>query len=116
MTKKQLTKPIKQVDFNKKIDPIKVKDASELFMFECECENIHFRHAGYIETLMPFVRADKEQSVNKSDFQVMVCTKCRNCYIWYNDQMYDVTKLIDLDAWEKLENDIHKATGPGGNC
>jgi hypothetical protein len=30
--------------------------------------------------------------------------------------MRDITKLIDLKAWEKAEKDLHTSTGPGGQC
>lgn len=107
----------KDDDFSDKVKPKKIKDISELFLFACpECENPHFRHAGYLETLLPYIRSDKEKKVDKYDQQVMVCTKCKACYVWVNEQMYDVTEIIDLEAWEKTEKDLHKATGPGGQC
>jgi len=66
--------------------------------------------------LLPFVRADKTKSVQTDSFDVKVCTHCRRCFIWYNEQMHDVTGLIDLGAWEKAERELHNATGPGGQC
>jgi hypothetical protein len=65
---------------------------------------------------MPFVLADKQKKVAEDSYNVKVCTKCKKCYIWYSEQMYDVTKLIDLKAWEKVEKEMHVATGPGGDC
>jgi len=117
--------------FSESVTPKKLKDVSELFLFKCSakidmqgkppgtepvCNNSHFRHAGYLEGLMPFIRPDGNKKVDKSDYCVMVCTVCRACYIWLNEQMYDVTDLIDLAAWEKAERDLHMATGPGGQC
>lgn len=29
---------------------------------------------------------------------------------------YDVTDKIDMDAWDKAERELHRATGPGGQC
>jgi len=104
-------------DFEKCIDPHVLEDPSELFMFQCSgCRNVHFRHAGYIEVLMPFMRANREKKVSKDSYSVHVCTKCRKCFIWVNERMRDVTNLIDLEAWVKLEQELHKATGPGGQC
>ena len=30
--------------------------------------------------------------------------------------MYDITDRIDLEAWEELEREMEKCTGPGGEC
>lgn len=104
-------------EFSKAVEPVVIDNATELCMFRCTgCENVHFRHAGYLEMLMPFMRSDGEKKVSKDSYQVHVCTKCRKCYIWLNERFRDVTKLIDLKAWEKAEQDLHRATGPGGEC
>lgn len=109
--------------FNEKQKAQEIKDPNELFMFMCrkkhdgkECGNIHFRHAGYIETMAPFVNQDQKGEVVKASIQVMVCTVCKSCYVWVNQKMYDVTKHVDLNAWEKTEKEMEKATGPGGDC
>lgn len=104
--------------FRESVKPKKITgDNKDLFLFRCdECDNHHFRHAGYLEGLMPFIRPDKVKRVDKSSYCVMVCTKCRACYIWLNEQMYDVTALIDLEAWAKAERELQQATGPGGQC
>ncbi len=94
----------------------KIKSVDELFLFKCECENIHMRHSGYVEMLMPYIQADKEKKVTKDSHQVMICTNCKKCYIWYSAQMYDITNFIDLEAWDKTEKDMYRATGPGGDC
>jgi hypothetical protein len=99
--------------FEEKATPKKLTD--ELIIFKCKCGNLHFRHAGYIETFLPWASVAKEVKLEKHSYQVMVCTKCKSCYI-FHEQMYDVTDMIDLEAWEKIEQELHKATGPGGNC
>lgn len=104
-----------QDDFTKAVTPKPPTD--EMFFFKCpECGNLHFRHAGYMETLMPFIRASGEKKVCAESYQVKVCTKCKKCFIWYCEQMYDVTDKIDLKAWTKTEKEMQEATGPGGNC
>jgi len=103
-------------EFSDKISPVKVEDAKELFLFQCECDNIHYRHAGYVEILMPYINADRTKNVSNDSLQVMVCTKCRKSYVWLNQQMYDLSKLIDIQAWEKAEKEMHSTTGPGGQC
>ena len=103
--------------FEQYVTPKKLnKSAKELFLFRCDCSNLHFRHAGYMEAVMPFVRPDGQKKVSKDSYVVQVCTQCRACYIWLNEQMYDVTEMIDLKAWEKAERELHQATGPGGQC
>lgn len=93
------------------------KDTKGLFFFECsKCKGKHFRHAGYMKAMMPFLRANGEKKVSVDDYQVWVCVKCRSAYIWLGEQMYDVTSQIDIEAWQKFEKEAHKATGPGGNC
>lgn len=84
--------------------------------FKCKCGGIHFRHAGYIKSLLPFMRAGGEKRVNVEQLCVQVCVKCRKSYVWLNEQMYEVTNQVDLNAWEKSERELHRATGPGGQC
>ncbi len=103
-------------EFAEKVAPIKVANADELFLFKCECGHVHFRHAGYVEVLMPYMRGDKSKNVANDSVQVMICTKCKNAYAWLNDQMYNVTELIDMEAWEKTEKEAYATTGPGGQC
>lgn len=108
---------IKQSEFDKKIQPKKINDPKELFFFKCSnCKGIHFRHAGYVEIVMPYIRGDQEKRVTADSYDVKVCVKCKHSFVWYGDQMYDISDLIDLEAWEKTEEECHKATGPGGNC
>ena len=107
---------IKQGEFEEKITPKKITNPKDLFMVQCECGGVHFRHAGYIEMAMPYILADKTKKVTKDSYQVQVCVKCRKSYVWYDSQLYDVSDLVDLNAWEKAEKELHKATGPGGQC
>ncbi len=93
------------------------KPGKEIFMFECtNCGGVHLRHAGYVKSLVPFIRPGDEKRVDAMDKHVMVCVKCRSCFVWINEQVYDVTDQIDLEAWEKAEAELHQATGPGGQC
>lgn len=80
------------------------------------CGGVHFRHAGYVHNMLPFMRSNQEKKVELVNYQVMVCVKCRSSYIWAYDQLYDISEKIDLEAWEKVEKELHKATGPGGQC
>jgi hypothetical protein len=106
-----------QSDFDQKVKPKQVGDPKDLFMFQCpECNGVHFRHAGYVEMMMPFIRADKSKNVATSSEGVKVCVKCFKCYVWFNEQMYEVTDLIDVKAWIKAEEKLNKMTGPGGQC
>lgn len=105
----------------KKLDPQKMwrcpntfKGANETDP-EVVCNNVHFRHAGYLSTPLPFVD-DEGPRVAMEHPHVYVCTKCKKCYTWRTGQVYDVTEFIDLKAWEKTEKEMHAATGPGGQC
>ena len=93
----------------------KKPDAS-VFLFECTCGHKHFRHAGYMKVMAPFMRPGGEKRMAMENHQVMVCVLCKKSYIWINEQMYDVSGEVDLKAWEKTEQEAHKATGPGGQC
>ena len=106
---------VQESEFSEMTKAKKFED-DEMFFFKCECGNIHMRHAGYIETLVPFIKANKQKEVNKTSYQVHVCTKCRKSYIWYDSQMYDVSDKIDIKAWQKAEVELNEATGPGGEC
>jgi len=114
--KKDLVTMANGEGFSEKVKPKRITDPKELFIFTCECGAVHFRHAGYIEILMPFMRADKTKNVSKDGVEVNICVKCRRSYIWVNEQMYEVSDLIDVKAWEKFEKVAHKATGPGAQC
>lgn len=104
-------------EFAKKATPVKLADTDELFLFKCpNCGGLHFRHAGYLEMMMPYMRADQSKHVNTDSYSVKVCVACRNAYIWVNDQVYDVTDHINMEAWEEFERVAHKCTGPGGQC
>lgn len=89
----------------------------DVFLFECPgCKNVHFRHAGYVQVLAPFIRPGNERRVDKNSVQAMVCTQCKKVYIWVSEQMYDVTDRVDVNAWERTEKEMQRATGPGGDC
>ena len=95
---------------------ITAKSTEDIHMFKCSCGKVHFRHAGYIQTMLPFMRAGNEKRISLENHQVMICIGCKKSYIWVNEQMYDVTKHIDLEAWEDFEVEAYKTTGPGGQC
>jgi hypothetical protein len=116
MDQQVVTTMVDKDAFAELVKPKVLQKPDEMFLFRCSCGNAHFRHAGYVETLMPFARADGEEKVSKDSNTVNVCTTCRNCYVWYNEAMYDVTAFVDLEAWEKAERELHAATGPGGQC
>jgi hypothetical protein len=93
------------------------KPPDEVFFFACpRCQGIHFRHAGYVHSMLPFLKPQGEKHVAVEAHQVMVCVKCRSASVRIGEQTYDVTDRVDLEAWEKFEKEAHKATGPGGNC
>ena len=102
--------------FREKITPKPLAEEKDVFFFKCSCGKCHFRHAGYMEILVPFVRPGDERCVAKETKQVKICVSCRKSYVWINEQMYDVTDLIDVNAWAEFEDEIHDAVGPGGDC
>jgi len=103
-------------EFEEKIKAKKILP-DDLFIWKCpECSNIHFRHAGYVEMLLPYITGQKEKKVQADSYQVKICTKCKSCYVYMDSQMYDVTHLIDVKAWEETEKLCQKTTGPGGEC
>ncbi len=88
-----------------------------LVFFQCSgCGGMHFRHAGYVDTLMPFVRGGDGPRVSKNSYCVNICVKCRKVFIHVNEKYYDVTDKIDVAAWEKAEKELNATTGPGGEC
>ncbi len=100
--------------FKEKVTPKKPDD--DLFLFTCACGGIHYRHAGYVKALIPFIEQGGQKKIVTDNHQVLVCVACKNCYVWAGSQMYDVTDRIDLKAWEKAEVELQAATGPGGEC
>lgn len=95
---------------------IKEGTPEELDLLKCpKCGHIHFRHAGYVEVALPY--SDRTgHNVALTEKQVKVCVKCRTCVVSYDGKVWDITKFIDLKAWEAFEVEAQKAVGPGGNC
>jgi hypothetical protein len=93
-----------------------VKPPADVFFFKCDCGSIHYRHAGYVKTMSPFMRQGGEKKVGIDKQMVMICVACKKSYAWINEQMYDLSAQIDVKAWEKTEKEMHAATGPGGEC
>lgn len=95
-----------------------LKSVDDLHLFKCpNCGGVHFRHAGYLEVQMPYINTvDPQLKVEMHSEQVKVCVACKHCHIIRDAKIWDVTKYIDLAAWEKTEKEAHKATGPGGQC
>src|SRR5690242_4641271 len=101
--------------FVERVTPREIPE--NVFLFKCtKCEGAHFRHAGYVEVMIPFMRAGGEKRVGMESVAVKVCVACLSCFAWINEQMYDVSDQIDIEAWIKAEQELHRATGPGGNC
>lgn len=100
--------------FVDKITPKQV-DEEKVFLYKCSCGNGHFRHAGYVELMLPFIEPGKKEVCMQSH-SVKVCTKCKKSFAWIAGQAYDLTDKIDLEAWEKTEREAYRATGPGGQC
>lgn len=103
--------------FEKKITPKPIQKADELFLFRCPgCGGVHMRHAGHVSIMLPYVKGNREKNIANDEMRVQICVKCKKSYVWYDHQMYDISELIDVQAWEKAEEELHAATGPGGNC
>ena len=101
--------------FRERVTPKKPDE--NLFLYECKnCGGIHFRHAGYVPVMVPFIEGGGEKRMVLDESRVMVCVACKHSWIWVGKQMYEVTDRIDLQAWERTEKEAHAATGPGGNC
>lgn len=118
MKKKEEKKEVsKAVPVQFPISPAKVLDTpEELYLFTCpNCGGVHFRHAGYLEVQMPLLEPSGPKVLMDSK-PVKLCVKCKHAYISHEFKTWDVTKHIDLEAWEKTEVEAHKATGPGGQC
>ena len=123
VAKKVAKVSVKEVDASKMVKKVKNAD-KELLLFRCTtkskvlkkiCGNLHFRHAGYVEVIVQIMEPNKQGSIRTHSLEVKVCTKCRTSYVTYDGIFYQLSE-IDLDAWEKLEKELHKATGPGGQC
>ena len=93
------------------------KDLSECdsIFLTCKCGKKHFRHTGYLETIVPFVSGDGGK-ICSDTHPVKTCCSCRKSYVAIGSKVYDVTKEVDMKAWEKFEKEAHKSTGPGGEC
>ncbi len=89
---------------------------AESQVMTCKCGKIHFRHTGNICTMSPIKLPSIPTMSETSSHMVQTCVSCRRSYVFIGGQIQEVTKHIDLQAWEKFEKKAHKATGPGGQC
>lgn len=96
-----------------------LNDTNRLFLFKCpNCGGVHFRHAGYVETQIPFIDPKEGPKVSVESLQVKICLgqKCDKSYIYREGKFWDISEHIDQKAWAKKEEVAHEATGPGGEC
>jgi predicted RNA-binding Zn-ribbon protein involved in translation (DUF1610 family) len=99
------------------VENIEVKSSEHLMAFKCpECGSYHFRHAGYMKAVIPFIKPEGSPTAILETHQVMVCISCKKSYLFMSDKAVDVSDKIDLDAWKRSEEELHAATGPGGEC
>lgn len=91
---------------------------SGVILHKCgNCGGIHFRHAGYVQVLLPFIRPGADgKRVEMHSEQVKLCVNCKHAFIWVSGQVYDVSEQIDVAAWERTEREAQRTTGPGGQC
>jgi DNA-directed RNA polymerase subunit RPC12/RpoP len=95
---------------------LKEADADELQLLVCpKCGHRHFRHAGYVLPVLPFTEK-QEAKVEVHQTAVYLCVKCKSSIITRDGKVHDVSKYIDVKAWAKMEEVVHKETGPGGEC
>lgn len=88
------------------------------FLLACpKCGGYHSRHAGYFTTKSAYKNVDERAgSTFTTAVPVHICVKCKTPIASLGGVMYDVSKYVDLKAWEKTEKEAHAATGPGGQC
>lgn len=106
-------------DFSQKDVVTELKDTEELFLLKCpNCQGVHFRHAGYMVPLLPYgdPRKPGEVQISAEQKPVNLCIKCKTAILYHDTKVHDVSKFVDLKAWEKTEKQAHKETGPGGQC
>lgn len=108
---KSLPEGLQQKDFSKKLEN------ADVFIIQCPaCGKPHFRHAGYMEVMTPFVDAKNGAMLSVDSKPVKICVSCKAAHIMVDGQIIDVTEQIDLKAWAKTEVEAQEATGPGGQC
>lgn len=88
------------------------------FLLACpKCGGYHSRHAGYFTTKSAYKNVEERGgSTFTTTVPVHICIKCKTPIASLGGVMYDVSKYVDLNAWEKTEKEAHAATGPGGQC
>lgn len=103
--------------FNQSEFVSKVENTNDLFLLKCPKDgNVHFRHAGYVYPMTPYVDPKRGAQVSSVQTPVMVCTTCKSVLFYFDSKFHDITSHTDLEAWDKTEKEMHKATGPGGDC
>ena len=100
-------------------DLVKPLDNTDsILLLKCpKCGHTHFRHAGYMITVTPYLEI-KTQSVNNvsTNNPVHICIKCKTAILAVEGKIHDVTDHVDFEAWNKTEKIAHETTGPGGQC
>jgi len=98
---------------------VKKMDSETLaFLLACPvCGGYHSRHAGYFTTKSAYKNADERAgSTFTTNIPVHICVNCKTPIASIGGVVYDVSKHVDVKAWEKTEKQAYKTTGPGGQC
>ncbi len=111
VVKDNLPKGLQQKDFSRKLED------ADIFIIKCpKCGRVHFRHAGYLEVMTPYVDANLGKMLSVDSKPVKICVSCKTAHVIVDGKVIDMTEQIDLGAWERTEVEAHKSTGPGGQC
>ena len=115
MSKKEVTKDEMGVQLSQK-NLVELADTEKLQLLRCPiCGGMHFRHAGYMLPLLPFLEKG-ESKVQVNQAPVYICINCKAGIIHVDGKIHDVSGFVDMSKWEQTEKLAYKMTGPGGQC
>lgn len=94
-------------EYRKRLLPQIVRRPEDLRLFECpHCHGILFDRATNIVRFEPFKDFPEDsRGVERRFYSVQVCRGCQAHYAWIDEQMYEITKIVDVTAWKEAERE-----------
>lgn len=110
----QFTKPVGDKFMTHEF--VEEADTDKLQLMGCpSCGHMHFRHAGYVLPLTPYVEKGESKMMTEQ-VPVYICIKCKTSLTAIGGKLHNMSKVVDVASWEKTEVEAHKKTGPGSQC
>ena len=101
---------------------LSTKELSEHDLFKCECDGIHFRHAGNVLTYRTYTRHDKKlidgqaEDIDAHSHFVYICIGCAKPWIRVASQFVDGSEHINVSKFDAVNEALKADTKTDPHC